>query len=109
MAEPAADDRLAVRVAAIGLPGRRSHEPVSVPPHIWPDVLSRLSSQRLTGIALAGVESGEFLLSDEQVEDLLERHRQSMSLALELERALVMVGTALVQNGVEFVVLKGPA
>ncbi|MDQ3932442.1 MAG: nucleotidyltransferase family protein [Actinomycetota bacterium] len=109
MIEHTAGQRIAVRTAAIGLPGANGEDPVSVPEDDWPNVLSKLSSQRLTGLALAGVDSGELLLADGQLQDLLDRHRQSMSLALELERVLVAVGSRFAGAGLEFVVLKGPA
>lgn len=109
MVEHAAGHQLAVRVAAFGLTGRSGQEPASVADDDWSAALSKLSSQRLTGLALAGAESGELLLSEGQLEELLDRHRQAMSLALELERVLVAVGSAFAKVGLEFVALKGPA
>lgn len=93
----------------MGLPATGRREPLAFGAEAWPGLLSRLSSEHLTGLALAGGESGYLLLTDGQREGLLDRHRHSMAHALELERALVGAASAFAQDGVELVVLKGPA
>jgi predicted YcjX-like family ATPase len=52
------------RIAGAGL---AAGEPVTVAPGRWPIVLSGLDFHRLTGIALTAFESGNLVLSDEQV------------------------------------------
>lgn len=109
MPERESQHELAVRVTAIALPGTSDREQVSVPAETWPDVLRRLSSERLTGLALAGAQRGQLLLTDGQCQDLLDQHRHLLLPTLALEQALITVSSAFRDVGVEHVVLKGPA
>jgi hypothetical protein len=83
--------------------------PVTVAPGRWPIVLSGLDFHRLTGIALTAYESGNLVLSDEQVRDLLVHHRSAMVLALSIERRLLRLVGVFGAAGVRVVVLKGTA
>lgn len=75
----------------------------------WPIVLSQLAAERLTGIAVAAAQDGRLLLTELQARALLDRHRESMLVALALERRLLEVADALRARGIDLVVLKGPA
>ena len=68
-----------------------------------------LGSQRLTGLAVAALEAGALALADADAEQLLERHRAAMTVALQLERRLLEVTPGLEEAGIEVLVLKGPA
>jgi len=97
---------LAHSIAAFGL---GDGEPIRVPEVDWLRLLADLDGQRLTGLAVAGAESGWLGLTEEQGEQLLERHRMAMMQALALERWLVRVSTSFQAAAIESVVLKGPA
>lgn len=75
----------------------------------WPAVLARLEAERLTGLAVAAVESGALRLEPTAQERLLERHRRAMVRSLALERLLCRLSAAFARGGVDLVVLKGPA
>ena len=75
----------------------------------WPNVLARLEAERLTGLAVAAVESGELRLAADARGNLLESHRRAMVHALVLERNLCHLAAAFEEHGLETVVLKGPA
>jgi hypothetical protein len=94
------------RIAGAGL---AAAGPVTVAPGRWPIVLSGLDFHRLTGIALTAYESGNLVLSDEQVRDLLVHHRSAMVLALSIERRLLRLVGVFGAAGVRVVVLKGTA
>jgi hypothetical protein len=94
------------RIAGAGL---APAEPVTVASGRWPIVLSGLDFHRLTGIALTAYESGNLVLPEEQVEDLLVHHRSAMVQALSIERRLLRLIGAFYAAGVRAVVLKGTA
>jgi hypothetical protein len=94
------------RITAFGL---ADGEPIQVPEMDWLRLLAQLDGQRLTGLAVAGAESGWLELTEEQGEQLLERHRMAMMQALALERWLLRVSVAFQAAAIESVVLKGPA
>lgn len=100
-------DGLAEGVAALGLPGTRDGPPRDATGR--DGLVDRLRHDRLTGLGLRALEQGSLLLDEGQIDDLLAAHRDAMARALDHERALVVVGDALVDAGVEPVVLKGPA
>jgi putative nucleotidyltransferase-like protein len=98
------------RIAAFGLPGgTNSSEPVSLSTGTWRGVSPYLVDQRLTGLAVASSQSGWLQLADEQWEELLSLHRRAMMDCLRLERKLLDAAEAFVREGLQFVVLKGPA
>jgi hypothetical protein len=97
------------RFAAHGLPGGDDRLPEQVGDDDWPIVLDQLSGERLTGIALAAAQDGRLLLSELQARALVDRHRESMLVALALERRLLEVASAFEREGIDVVVLKGPA
>jgi hypothetical protein len=96
-----------VRVAGFGLPGGGEH-PIEGPREQWPGFLSSLSSQRLTGVALAAAESGSLALDEGQLEDLIAQQGQAMRWALTIERKLLTLAERFTDAGVEVVALKGP-
>jgi len=97
------------RFAAHGLLGAGDVVPEQVGDDDWPIVLDQLSGERLTGIALAAAQDGRLLLSELQARALVDRHRESMLVALALERRLLEVAVAFERAGIDVVVLKGPA
>jgi hypothetical protein len=94
-------------IASFGLP--TDERDITVADEDWGPLLGILTSERLTGLAVAAAEGGALHLSDGQADALLERHRDAMAWALMGERHLIRLGTDLVALGVEFVLLKGPA
>jgi hypothetical protein len=100
---------VAQKIAAFGLPGGGSNGAISVDQDSWPNVLSLLQGRRITGFAVAALESERLELSDEQAAELLEAHRRAMLGPLVVERGLLELAPILDRAGVEFIVLKGPA
>jgi hypothetical protein len=109
MTEEQSARTVARRVAAFGLPGSEEREPVRIAEERWPATLAELDREKLTGLAVVSAEAGALSLNDEQVEELLERHREAMAWALGLERTLLRLAEAFAERGIGFVVLKGPA
>jgi hypothetical protein len=72
-------------------------------------MLSRLSGELLTGLALAAAGGGRLLLREDQREQLVEAHRTVMMWDLWLERRLLELDDAFRAEGIEVVVLKGPS
>jgi hypothetical protein len=85
------------------------HEPLSVRSDRWPQVLRNLGFQRLTGLAVAAWESGSLELTPAQADDLIDRHRGAMTVAIEIERLALRVTASLADAGVRAAVLKGTA
>lgn len=73
----------------------------------WPAFLDSVTSQRLTGLAMAAEGAGLFELTQSQTRELLDRHRDAMEHVLRLEQKLLVIAAALDEAGVEAVVLKG--
>lgn len=94
-------------VAAFGLADRR--DPVIAPRAEWPAFLASLQVHRLTGLALAAAEARVLHLTAHQRQELTNRHREAMALALTIERELLHVEAVLRKEGVDAIVLKGPA
>lgn len=95
------------RIASLDLVD--GHEALTVAPERWSRVLWGLGFQRLTGIAVTAWEGGRLELTPEQADELLDRHRGAMSVALEIERVALRVGGILGDAGVRAVILKGSA
>jgi hypothetical protein len=96
-------------VAAYDLLGTTIEPPGPIEPEDWPVTLAQLEHDKLTGIAVAAAEDGWLPLKAEQFDDLVERHRDAMAWCLKLERLLLDVAGAFGSDGIEFLVLKGPA
>ncbi|MGQ0669865.1 MAG: nucleotidyltransferase family protein [Actinomycetota bacterium] len=96
-------------IAGFGLPRETEADPIHVGDEPWPAVLEGLVTQHLTGIAIAGGNAGWLRLSDRQMQETLERHKEAMCWDLLLERRLLSVVDAFERAGVEVVVLKGSA
>ncbi len=107
--EPAPDPLSTARwIAAFGVPGSVAGER-AVASNAWPATMAWLGSQRLTGLGVAALEAGALALAEADADQLLERHRGAMTVALQLERRLLEVTPSLQDAGIEFLVLKGPA
>jgi putative nucleotidyltransferase-like protein len=99
-----------VEVAASGLPGRRPRPPLGpVPERQWPDVLSRIKSEALTGFAVRCADDGSLPVTPDQRAALNQVHVEAMAHAVRLERQLVTVADLLGGLGMPFRVLKGSA
>jgi hypothetical protein len=110
MAPEAANPLNVVRSAAgFGLPGaERRSVPLAVAPDNWSVALRSIAEQRLTGLALAAAEIGTLELTEDQARDLLDRQRDAMVRAVELERLLLEIFEAFESEGLRPVALKGP-
>jgi hypothetical protein len=97
---------VARRIACFGLGGV---EPVSVDPRRWRQLLAVLTSQRLTGLAMAGLRAGWLEISAAEAAELMERQALVMLRSLATERMLVDLAAELDRAGIRFTVLKGPA
>jgi putative nucleotidyltransferase-like protein len=98
---------LARQILSFGLPGNGTN-PVSILEGSWESLLSLLCGERATGLAVASMEAGRLLVSLEQADELMAKHRVAMLQALGLERKLLALADAFDAAGIEFVVLKGP-
>lgn len=94
-------------IASIDLVDHR--DTVAVSADRWLQVMVRIGFHRLTGIAVTAWESGRLELTREQSDELLERHRGAMALAIAIERLALDVTGFLGEGGVRAVVLKGSA
>jgi hypothetical protein len=95
-------------VATFGLRPDRA-PPSEVPDDVSSRFLDAITGQQLTGFAVSAAEAGVVRLTQARVDSLLERHREHMTIALRLERALLVVTEAFQAAGIDSVVLKGPA
>jgi hypothetical protein len=107
MPELARARAFALRIAAYGLD--RDEEPIDVGDTAWRRLMSYISSQRLSGIASAAAGAGVLQLSDEQADGLREMHTADMTWTLALERSLLSIARTAGEEGVDLIVLKGPA
>jgi Uncharacterised nucleotidyltransferase len=99
--------RAALRAVAARSLGSRARAPHGDVDAQW--LLAELSRQRLTGLAIEAVTSGDLALgSGRHVEDLFERHDEQMALDLRLERMLCDATDVLHDASIEYRVLKGP-
>jgi hypothetical protein len=97
-------------ISAFGLPnGEPSFAPIAMGQREWEQVLSRLRGHAITGFAVAAAEADYLDLLPEQIDRLLEAHRQAMLAPLAIERSLLELASEFEAEDVEFVVLKGPA
>jgi hypothetical protein len=96
------------RVVSFGL-GEPAPEPMDLREGIWGSALAGLVREKLTGIAVAALQNGALRLSDEEAAQLLDRHQTVMRHALTLERRLLRLARAFEDEGLELIVLKGPA
>lgn len=93
-------------MAGFGLPGS-DDTAVEVPKEEWPPFLAGLDRQRLTGLAMAAARAGHLELGDEQWDDLLVHHSDSMLWALTVERKLLALADRFEEAGIEAIALKG--
>jgi putative nucleotidyltransferase-like protein len=102
-------DVLVRRITSFDLPGQDDDPPWAVSDQVWPFVLGTLTREKLVGLAVAAVEDGSLILSQQQTSKLAHAHVDSMTVALQIERSLMEIADALESDDVEFIVLKGPA
>lgn len=98
---------LSPSIAGYGLEGFSTEPPTEPPGRDWRMFAAELVDQRLTGLAVDAVQGGWLPLEDEQVIELLERHRDAMIWALFIERTLMAIDEAFGDAGIEYLVLKG--
>lgn len=96
-------------VASHGLPGDGPwpDAPLEVP--AWERLLAGVSTQRLGGLLLQALRSGDLPAEPEQVEQAAQHHLERSCSALALERMALEVLALLEQDGVEARLLKGSA
>lgn len=102
--------RVTAAVARHGLdptPASIAEEPLD--DLVWADLVDEVRGQRLSGLLLAAVADGSLVVTDGQLDDVLELHRVSMALSVALERDLLTAVDLLERGGVEVQVLKGSA
>jgi len=78
-------------------------------PAAFDELVGLARQERVTGVLAASVREGLLVVSDEQFEAVALAHRGAMAVALVLERLLVESSRTLSANGVDHLVLKGPA
>ncbi|MGH2727432.1 MAG: nucleotidyltransferase family protein, partial [Actinomycetota bacterium] len=101
-----AEGAIARRVAAYGLtPG----EPIEFDPSWWGRIYGLIKTEHLSGLAAAAAGEGTLAVSDEQRDELAALHTDDMMWTLALERALLAIAGAAREDGVDLIVLKGPA
>ena len=98
---------LTQRIAAYGL--SEDEAPIVVHDREWRSLMVHIKTQRLSGIAWAALNTGVLPLEESQAEDLRALHVENMMWTLELERALLGIARAAEDEGVDLIVLKGPA
>ncbi len=96
-------------IAAHGLAPQEHPEIVSVPPEEGPALLRTISTNRLTGIAVAAVQDGWLELAPPDEAELLDRQRVAMMWAITLELRMLELADAFDAAGIPIVVLKGSA
>jgi putative nucleotidyltransferase-like protein len=94
------------RLASYGLAGA-SGFPLDVPEASTDGFLSALLAQRLTGLGMAAWEAGQLGLS--QSGALLASQREVMFSVLGIERRLLRVVADFEEEGIDVLILKGPA
>jgi hypothetical protein len=97
----------ATAVARYGLSGAEGPAPLEG--NAWSLALATLAEQKVIGIAMAAADDGWLPVGDEQYAQLAHRERNAMAWCLELERRLLEIADVFGDEGIEFVVLKGPA
>jgi hypothetical protein len=71
-------------------------------------LLDALSRERLTGLAVEAVTSGDLVFDSAALDELFERHDEQMALDLRLERMLCDAVEVLEGASIEYRALKGP-
>jgi hypothetical protein len=75
----------------------------------WSSLLQVLTTQRLSGLAVAALRDGRLVLSSAAEAELMGLHRGLMIRSLACERTLIDLAESFENIDVAFVVLKGPA
>jgi hypothetical protein len=97
-------------IAAHGLPVPPCGFPSSpLKPEEWDALLAVVAAQRLTGYLDAAVADGALPVTDDQRDQVRERHLAACATVLRLERILLQLADHLEAAGIDYVVLKGTA
>lgn len=75
----------------------------------WSGLFTTIRRERLTGLAVAAVLAGDLILSEADLEDLRDSHRDAMVMGLRNERLLLDTVALLERDGIEPLVIKGPS
>ena len=97
----------ATAVARYGLPGAEA--PPALDDDAWSLALATLGEEKIIGIAMAAADAGWLPVKDQQYQQLVDRHRTAMVWCLALERRLLEMSETFDSEGIDFIVLKGPA
>ena len=110
MSEPERAGALLNRIAATGLlESPTEHATTEVEAEAWPSLRQGLLGHRLTGLAVEAASRGLLLLPEGKLAELHDLQKDAMILALALESRLVELSATLRSDGIDFIVLKGPA
>jgi hypothetical protein len=96
-------------VAAHGLHGSRCEAVLPPADGPWRELVALAERQRVLGLLVAVAVDGGLPPDDPRLVDLLDLHRQWCAHDLRLERLLVVAADRLDAEGIDLVVLKGPA
>ena len=96
------------RIAGFGLGSSKSFVAQATDGQ-WTELIRKIRSHKLCGLAASAAEAGSLRITDEQFDELLEIQRWMMVHALHVEKKLCEIGRALDEAGIDFAVLKGPS
>lgn len=107
-AEPTSLDLLRA-VAAHGLAGAPPLPALPTGPQRWRELVALAERQRVLGLLVAGADEEGLVTDDDRWAELLDLHRHWCTHDLRLERLLLRVADRLDRDGIDFMLLKGPA
>ncbi len=107
-ADPTSLDLLRA-VAAHGLPGAPPLPALPSDPQRWREMVALAERQRVLGLLVAVAEQHGLTDDEGRWSELLDLHRHWCTHDLRLERLLLRVADRLDGEGIDYVVLKGPA
>jgi Uncharacterised nucleotidyltransferase len=101
---------LTASVAAVGLVGSLTEFPAEPLDEAgWKRLLAQSEHQRVSGLLVAAITSGALPVTNEQLEQAIERHVGAMGACLLLERQLLEISDILDRHSIDHRVLKGSA
>jgi hypothetical protein len=101
---------LSASVAAVGLVGSLTEFPSEpLDEDGWRRLLAQSDHQRISGLLVAAITSGLLPVTNEQLDQAIERHVGAMGVCLLLERQLLEVSDIFDRQGIDHRVLKGSA
>ena len=96
-------------VVAHGLPGGPPMPNLPSDRQRWRELLALAERQRVLGLLVAAIDDDGVDVGERNRAELLDLHRHWCAHDLRLERVLLQVADRLDEEGIDFVVLKGPA